>query len=249
MSKKWMIVALVITLAGAAQAKSVRTALTKENRAPRLQQAEIGTEVTYSERDLADDIAVIPYMRYTLLRDFVVFGKLPYRTIDPDFGDRESGVGDASLGFELLAYKGLFGYPWIMPHAEVFFPTGDDDKGLGAGDMEYQFGLAMGATSNRDFHFAADARYRIVEDEDNIPSVAVSLVWELDRQFGFIGEIELARRKVRDEFGFRDDSHPITFMGGFYYAPTRDWLFTFHGGTVRHSDEDIVIRGKIAYSF
>ncbi len=249
MKNKWIVIVLGMVLASTAYAESIRTMLTKENRTPRLRQAEVGSEALYYEYENADEIAVIPYLRYALLRDLVVFGKLPYRSIDPDFGRSESGLGDASIGMELVAYSDLFGYPWFMPHAEVFFDTGDEDKGLGAGDMEYLIGIAAGTTVNRKFHFAADARYRIVDDDDNIPSIAGSLVWELDRSFGIIGEIEVSRRKDRDEFGDQEDSHPLTFAGGFYYIPRRDWTFTVHGGTVRHSDLDVIIRGKVAYTF
>lgn len=249
MNNKWIAITLGIMLVGAAYGEPVRTMLTKENRMPRLRQAEVGTEVFYYEFENADEIAVIPYMRYALTKDLAVFGKVPYRSVDPEFGDSESGLGDVSLGAELRTYTGLFGYPWIMPHAEIFFDTGDEDKGLGAGDMEYMFGIAAGTTVERKFHFAADARYRIVQDEDNIPSLAASLVWELDRTFGFIGEIEVSRRKERDDFGEQQDSHPITFAGGFYYVPARDWTFTVHAGTVRNSDMDIMIRGKLAYTF
>ncbi len=252
MMKKWLAIGLIAMIGGVVEAEPIRTVLTKENRLPRLYQAEIGAEFFYVEREAVDETSVIPYLRYTLLRDFAVIARLPYRSIDPDspMYSQESGIGDATLGFEFVAYEDLFGYPWIMPHAEVSFDTGDEDKGLGAGDNEYTVGVAVGTTVNRVLHWTVDARYRILDDQDNIPSVGASLVWDLDRRFSLIGEIELSREKdVPDEFGQRDDRHPLIFLAGMHYKATRALQFTLHGGTGTNSDLDTLIRGKLSYSF
>ena len=250
--KKLLALGVLAIFGSTAQAEPIRTVLTKENRLPRLYQAELGTELWYLEREAADETAVVPYLRYTVLPNFALVGTLPYRSVDPDdpMRSRQSGIGDATLGVEFVAYKDLFGYPWIMPHAEVSFDTGDEDKGLGAGNNEYTVGLAIGTTVNRVLHWAADARYRIVDDQDNIPSIAASIVWDLDETFSLIAELELSREKdVRDEFGMREDRHPLIFLAGMHYKASRALQFTLHGGTAKNSDLDTIIRGKVSYSF
>lgn len=252
MTKRLLLLGLIVVMGGTVYAEPIRTLLTKENRLPRLYQAEVGAEFHYIEREHADETAIIPYVRYTVARDLALVGTLPYRSVDPDdpMLKKESGIGDATLGFEFVAYKDLFGYPWIMPHGQVSFDTGNEDKGLGAGDTEYMIGIAVGTTVNRKLHYVADARYRILDDQDNIPSIAGSIVWDLDRKFSLIAEIELSREKdARDEFGMRDDRHPLVFLAGMHYRASRALQFTLHGGTSKNSDLDTIIRGKVSYSF
>ncbi len=252
--KKWIMVGLVTALCGSVQAEPIRTALTKENRLPRLYQWESGAEFYYQEYKNNDElISVVPYLRRTVLRDFALFATVPYSRFAPEMGTSESGIGDATVGFEFVAYKDLFGYPWIMPHGEIKFDTGDEDKGLGTGETEYMIGVALGTTIRRSLHFAADVRYRIMSDEDNIPSLGLSIVWDLDNRFSLLAEMEIARRKDRDEIGFReDDSNPITFLAGMHYRATRNQSFTIHGGGVNNSGDDgvdSIIRGKYSYRF
>ncbi len=244
MIKKCFVLGLTMVMGASVQAEPIRTVLTKENRLPGLYQAELGVEAYYMETDFADITSVIPYLRYTLLPDFAVFATLPYQSVDPMVGPRERGIGDVVAGVEFVAFQDVFGYPWIMPHAAVSFDTGDEDKGLGAGDTEYLVGVALGTTVNRVFHFIADARYRVVSDVDNIPSIATAVVWDLDDRFSLIGEMELSREK--DDF---DDTHPIIFMGGMHYKATSALSFALNGGTAKNSDMDVIMRARVSYSF
>lgn len=244
MIKKCVLIACVMAVGSSVYAEPIRTMLTKENRLPRLYQAEGGMSFRYVEREFDDVTSLTPYARYTLFPDFALYAEVPFHSINPDLGSTERGLGDVRVGVEFVPYKDLFGYPWIMPHAEVSFPTGSESKGLGSGDTEYMVGLAVGTVVNRDFHVAADLRYRILDDQDNIPSIAVSLVWELDSKFSLISEIEVAREK--DMF---DDSHPVTLLGGMHYKATDALHFIVNGGTVQNSDVDVIIHGKVSYSF
>ncbi len=251
MMKKWMAIGLIACLGGVASAEPMRTALTKENRLPRLYQAEASVEFLYRDfEDNAGDILTIaPQIRYTLVRDFAVFARLPYHRIDPQVGSRESGMGDASVGVEFLAFKNLFGYPWIMPHGEVIFDNGNENKGLGTGETEYLVGVAAGTTVNRDFHFAADLRYLIQDDADNVPSIAASLVWDLDSRFSLIAELEIQRVKMTDFMGNSDTEHHLTMLGGMHYRASRALQFTLQGGTGQKNGIEAIFRGNVSYSF
>lgn len=249
MIRKCLLAGLILGMCGNSFAEPIRTALTKENRLPRLYEAEVGLEFIYEDADTVETTTFAPYLRYTLFRDFAANISIPYHQISPDFGSSEEGFGDLTVGFEFVAYKDLFGYPWIMPHAEVSFDTGNEDKGLGTGNVDYTVGIALGTTVSRRFHFIADARYQILDDEDNIPSIAGAIVWDLDDSFSLMAELELSRRKEQDELGFDDDSHPVLFLGGMTYRANRDLRFTVHGGTATNSEIESLIRGKVSYRF
>ncbi len=240
--KKILVLALVLSFTSMGYAEPIRTVLTKENRFPGENRLEIGTMGRYVELDNADLTAITPYARYGVLDHLAIFGTVPFERISPDMAGSESGLGDVSTGFELRTFEDIFGYPWIIPHFEVSFDTGDDDKGLGAGQTIYTLGIAAGTTVADKVHWAADARYRILDDESNIPSIAGSIVWDLDKQFSLMGEIEVSRDRDQDQ-------HPILFLGGMYYKATPSLHFGLHGGTTTNSDEDVVIHGKVAYTF
>lgn len=242
MTKKWIIAGLLILAAGSSYAEPMRTVLTKENKFPRPLQAEIGSEFTYMEFEDGDLISAMPYLRYGLFENLAIVGGLPYLSVSPDVGKDVDGIGDAILGLEFLAYEDLFGYPWIMPHIEVSFPTGDEDKGLGTGDSEVQVGVAVGTTVNDDFHLTVDVRYLLRDEADDMPSAALSFVWDLDKKFALITEISVADDDERD-------NTPVTFLGGMHYKATRDLQFGLYGGTTDDTDAETIIHGKISYTF
>jgi hypothetical protein len=235
-----------------AHAEPMRTALTKENKMPEAGQVELGVVGEYTERVAADVLSAEPYVRVGLADQVAVRGSLPYLSVDPvsPLADKQTGLGDASLGIEFLGYSDLFDAPWIMPHARVIFDTGDEDKGLSAGDTQYEVGVAVGTTVERVFHFAADARYLILDDQENIPSLGLSLVWDLDERFSLLAEMQISREKdVLTSMGTLEDRHPILFLAGFSYAASEEVLFSVQGGTGKNSDIDTMVRSALSYTF
>ena len=250
MFKKWLALGLVAMMGSAVQADTIRTALTKENRRPDRYRAEAGMIFTYFEMENDDKAtSLAPYMRYTVLPDLVLFGTLPFENIDHDQGSSSSGLGDATVGAELRVYEDLFRAPWIMPHAEVSFPTGDEDKGLGSGEMEYMVGVAVGSSIYRHLHYAVDARYRILNDRDNVPSLGVSLIYDLDERFSLLAEMQVSNESIDNDFGQSSSRSPILFLAGMHYAPIPALSFTVHGGAESDSGRESIIRAKMAYLF
>jgi hypothetical protein len=54
-----------------------------------------------------------------------------------------AGVGDASLQGEYYFVTGSRTRPWVSGLARVKVPTGDEEKGLGTGETDYEAGLAL----------------------------------------------------------------------------------------------------------
>jgi len=249
MMKRFILFGFCFFWLAAVQAEPIRTVVTKENRLPRVGELESSLIFDYLERETSNETAISPYLRYGLLRDLAAYATVPYRSIDDDFKeDKNRGFGDIRLGAEWIVYRNLFGAPWIMPHAEVILDTGNERKELGSGSTDYVVGLAAGTSVQRDFHFAVDARYRIVDDQDNIPSIGGSLVWDLDRRLSLLSEIEVSREK-EDAMGFGKDTHPILFLAGLHYRARRDLQFSLHAGTGKNTDLDAMIRARVTKSF
>lgn len=64
----------------------------------------------------------------------------PYAFIDPDEGQRESGVGDIAIAprFLLVEYDRFL----LSANVEFTFPTGDDHNGLGSGEAAINYSLS-----------------------------------------------------------------------------------------------------------
>jgi mono/diheme cytochrome c family protein len=83
---------------------------------------------------------------------------LPYEWVERAGGDEwESGLGDVGLAYKHVVFASLEAGSIVSLAGEVFLPTGDDDKGLGAGTAVFEPYLAWGQILPADFflHFQA----------------------------------------------------------------------------------------------
>ena len=261
--KKLFAIILVAAVSGLCQAESMRTLLVKENKFPDAGQLEVGSVFKYSEYDqeettivFVDGLPVInpagsreemsaaPYLRYGLLENLTVIGTLPYRDIDNEFGEDASGIGDASLGFELKVLEDIFDYPYVIPHMDVIFDTGDEEEGLGRGDSSVLLGCSVGTVVADIYHWIVDARYEVRNDEENVVSAALAFIWDISDQFSVLAEGYLSDEEVPP-----DAKHPAFAQGGMCYKATDNLAINIYGGAGKNPGEDMVGTLKVSYSF
>jgi len=266
--KKLMVYMTVALLAGSVAAEPQRPLLTLENKFPEQGQVEVGTLLSLveivdnNEFDRSgdrDERTYEAYLRYGLTENLALVAGIPYMEIEPDLGDTESGISDATLGVQLKVFEDIFSYPWIIPHAQIRFDTGDEDEGLGAGEMGYEVGVSMGTTVSPSwdwidgagrwgfknvYHFIADASYEINENADNIAMFSGTIIWEASDKLAL-----LAEAAITDEELEPDDGHPSYFQAGFAYQATKNFALNFYGGGAKNTDEDVRITLKASYTF
>jgi len=246
---------LVLALtAGSAVAEMNRPHFARENAYPELLRPEVGLDVRYSEVEERDEFGLereveqTEYALFTRLRvaePLTLHARLPYRSVEPDGGDTESGIGDITVGADLLAYADIFDYPYVIPHVEVTFDTGDEDKGLGEGDSRLRLGVSVGTVVEDVVHFIADASYNVYDERDNEAEFGGVVMWDVDERFSVLAEAN-AREDGEDE----DGDYVTTVLGGMVYRPVEGWAVGVHGGAeLRDSEEDLVMRLKMAYQF
>lgn len=252
MMRRLGILALVLT-AGITYGESMRPLFTRENRFPEWGRAEIGALAQfkeYAENDEArsgedqNEMRFTPYVRYQALENLDLYASVPWVTIDSD-ETTEAGVGDVVAGFELLAWQDIFDYPYIIPHADVSLPSGDEDKGMGAGDPSVGLGLSIGTVVHKVWHFVGDVGYRIQGEEDNIASAGLSLIFDVSKQLSFLAEVTATDEEREDRMA----EHPVFFGGGLCYQATKNLAINLYGAGGKNSQEDVITTLKIAYSF
>ena len=236
-----------------AHAEAQRALLTHENRFPEVGKAEVGALYNYSEYDNSngDEQYLAPYGRYTIIQNLTLNATVPYRWIEPEFDSSESGIGDVSVGLELLAYQDIFEYPWVIPHVDVAAETGDEDKGLGSGETVSTFGLSVGTTVYDVLHYVADISYALnggheQPNPDNVVIFSGSIIWDVSDKFAVLVE-----GRITDEDTI-DDETPQFIQGGMSYKFTDDFQLSWYGGSSRAGgdrDADVVATVKAAYSF
>ncbi len=250
-----LIAAFVLSLVAVAlaQAEPIRTLLTKENRMPGKFKWEAGLVGQYIEIDKdstrffgqGENYGVAPYGRFGLMDNLAATLAVPFAWRSPDFGDSEQGLGDVTAGLELVGYQHIFGYPWVMPHAEVSFDTGDEEKGLGAGETFPTLGIAVGTTTFDVYHWVLDGTYVLHDKTDDYGAIAGSFIWDLSDQFSLLAEIRVEDRKLDG----KDSSRPIYYQGGFFWKPTDALGIGLYGAKADNTDQDTIVSTKIAYSF
>ena len=253
-----VLVAISLFVGSIAFAEPQRAFFVKENRMPGPSKAEVGVIGQYVE--VPDDYVVTgngydfyraaPYVRYGLAENLAVYGEVPYVQKSPSYGDTDQGLGDVVAGAELVAFQDLFSYPFIIPHVEMSFDTGDEDKGLGNGQTLFTAGVSVGTVVMDMFHYIVDARCTFNEtandgsgEEKNIATFAGAFIWDLNETFSLIAEAKASNDK--DPEG----DIPMYFQGGFSMQATENVYVTILGGGAKNTDADVLVSGKVSYSF
>lgn len=246
---KKLSVAVLCASASLAIAEPQRAVLTTENKFPELRQLELGYDFYNREFEDSNYRSHELVARYGLIENLTARVHVPYDSNDPDFGDSESGLGDVRLGFDLVAYQDVFTYPYVIPHLDLSFTTGDEEKGLGSEDGMYMFGVAFGTVTHDMFHWILDLSYAAnqgakASDEDDAFQVGISFIWDVSERFTMGLEV-----LVQD---FQDtDNEPYLIGGGLTYKWTESLQSrVFLGGwQEQESGEDQFFNFNTAYTF
>lgn len=109
------------------------------------------------------------------------------------FGNRETGVGDSSVGLQVLALKDTDRHPALAFAFYTKLPTADPEKGLGTGRMDYRAVVLVSKQFDKtsiDFNAAylnVGREFRDRRASGVAAAFAVSR--EFDNDFGIAGEI------------------------------------------------------------
>ena len=253
----WVAVTVVVT-ASVVSADPMRTVFTKENKFP----GALGTEVSLGgggssyddDNNNANDIEsfwVTPAVRFGVTDRLALNAQFPF--VGYSIGNvDEQGLGDIAVGLDFLFFEDIFEYAWIIPHAEVAFPTGDEDKFLGNGKTRATAGISAGTTVNDVVHFAADVRFTsngartllASDDYEDVVAGALSIVWDLDERASLLGEVQVSDFTT-------DPDKSASFRGhlGLAYKVNKYISLMGYGGSSSGLNEDFYGMGRAVLSF
>ena len=247
MRRLWMgAMALAVAGSMAATAEPMRTLLVQEDKVPDAGKFEVGGLFLYQE--ITDDASLLsdasysefgPYARYGLTKDFSLNLAVPFVRSEMADGDN-FGIGDLELGADLVGYENAIGYPYVMRYARIALPTGDDDKGLGAGETQVRFGVSIGTTVDDDWDFVADLGYVGRSETANSLRLGGAIAYNFSKKFSahLEGIYDIADDDELEDVG--------VILGGMVYRPSEFWMVGFYGGVETGDvDENVVVAAKL----
>jgi hypothetical protein len=161
--------------------------------------------LTYGITDIIDIAVGAPYLWIKEESDLV--------------DSSESGLGDANLDIKVRFFE-RDGLSFAVKPG-LTFPTGDDDKGLGAGKVGYHLYL-IGTKETGPWTFIANLGYIRNEtdadiDEKNIWHASVAGIYTLNEQWKIAADLVAERNTDKD-----GDNDPISAVAGVIYSPTKN---------------------------
>lgn len=202
--------------ASTAGAEQQRATLTHENKYPELYHGDVGLAISSYDAESEEVFATELEARFAVYENFIARAEIPYLSIDNKImNDTQEGVGDITLGLDLLAYEDIFDYPYIIPHVDVALATGDEDKGLGNGDPVYTVGISLGSVTWDMVTWVVDISYingttDSAAEDDDFFQVSGSIIWDVSDRFAFIGEGRAAEQQNGGDTAY-------VIKGGFAY--------------------------------
>lgn len=253
--RKFILCFVFSGLTVSAFAGAQRPYLVRENEFPADKMPEVSVEAMFIEYgDINEDIVLGDYnasivaaeLRYGLFENLALSANVPYVTITPDFGNEESGLGDVTLGLDLLAYEDIFHYPYVIPYLEVQLDTGDEKKGLGTGEKVYRMGVTVGTVVEDVVHFTAAVHYDIYTEFENVLGASGAIIWDLSDAFSVHVE-----GRVSEYRGINEDEIDAEYIGlaGMSFRPNEDTLLTLYGGSTENRAEDVITGLRVSYNF
>ncbi len=250
------VIAASLSMLSSAFAETIRPLMSRENRMPELHQLEIGSQFYYSEFEeqgfygqklKRHEATVEAYARFGLLENLSIYAAVPYGFNDSDVSGKHNGIRDVRAGLELLAYEHTYEYPYVIPYAEVRFPTGDENKGLGSDEWGGAAGVAIGTTVYDIYHYVLDGRYDYSQTgnkSEGLFGAAAAFIWDLSDRFSVLVEGKVTEKPT----GSKDDV-PVYFSGGMCYEATESLSIYWYGGSSINTDENGMGSIKVAYRF
>lgn len=168
-------------------------------------------------------------LKYGLIKDLDLGIELPYKFIDFGGGDDVEGIGDIIFTIKYLFWDESSNLPALALTFTIKTETGNKDKGLGSGEVDYGLNGIITKEINK-FVTHLNFGYIFVgdpedEDLDDIFSYSVALEYPINERLNIVGEIT---GETAFEGSFNDN--PLNGMIGLNYVLNRIVSYDFGVG-------------------
>lgn len=228
-----------------------RTSLVFENQFPATGKYELTGGIRIGEFDENDEISrarsadlfgVDLAGRYSPIDNLTLGLEVPLRAVDGPSGADGGGFGDIGLSLAILGYEHALEAPYVIPHVKVFLPTGDEDDGLGGGELRIRPGITSGFLIYNRWHMIGQLGYEFNDAIENSIIVSIGSIYEMNNRFGFTSELSVSDAEVGES---KDQS--VEAQVGFYYDWNNALRMNIRGGGGETVGEDAF--GEISFTY
>ncbi|MDP8218201.1 MAG: transporter [Candidatus Theseobacter exili] len=215
-------------------------------------QADLGVSYLQTADDSAKVTTVYGQGSFGILENWDVILWVPFNWISPEVGSDEDGIGDLYVGTKLMLLNEI-DYPVDLSVAvAVECPTGDDDKGLGAGNASVYVVAAAAKTFNQFLvvgniggGFLGDLKAGGMDiDRKNILIWGVEAAWMVND----VANLNVALDGNTKEYEGLDNEVYVTVGGQCIFG--ENWQVTGDVSWGLTDDSaDWIVDGKISYMF
>lgn len=143
--------------------------------------------------------------------------EMPFLLLKPVKGRSEGGISDLAIGFKYCFLEGRDRIPALALRADIRLPTGDQNKELGSGTIDYLLlGIATGARGPATAHFNIGCVFSHDPNSgagvEKVLCYGMALEYSLGERFGLVGEIQGETNP-----GLQISAAPLCTLGGMTY--------------------------------
>lgn len=184
-----------------------------------------------------------------VLKNMDIGIEIPYNFIEKKKSDNVDGIGDIMVCSKYRLWKETTSYPAGAVSFTVKSQTGDEDKGLGSGEVSYEvnsiftknFNSLVGHL-NLGYTFKEEPEGK---DVDDIFGYKFALVYPVNEKFNLMNEI-VGETNFEGDF----DDNPCEGLVGFNYAISNNVVYDFGVGyQMSKSSPDYKITTGITTTF
>ena len=168
-------------------------------------------------------------LKYGIIKNLDLGLEIPYKFIDFNEGDDVDGIGDIIFSTKCHFLDEGKNLPALALSYSIKSKTGDKDKGLGSGEIDYSLNGII-TKEIGDFTTHINFGYTFVgepkeEDLDDIFSYSLAVEYPINENLNMLGEI-LGETTFDGDF----DDNPFSGLIGFNYAFNETVFFDFGMG-------------------
>lgn len=188
-------------------------------------------------------------LKYGLGEKWDIGAEIPYQYIEVTEGDDIDGISDIVLSSKYRLFDKAEGLPALALSFSIKSKTGDEDKGLSTGELDYTInGILTKELDKISTHL--NLGYTYVgkpkgENHDDVFSYALALEYTFNDKLNLVGELT-GETNFEGDF----DDNPFAALAGFNFAFTEIATFDLGvGWGISGTSSDYTITTGLALSF
>jgi hypothetical protein len=199
--------------------------------------------------DTEDEYSFAATVKYGLTERWDLGVEIPYLYIERESDDDDSGLGDYVFSSKYRFVDESENFPALALGFSLKTKTGDEDKGLGTGELDYTLNTILTKALGK-IVTNVNLGYTYVgapegENHDDVFSYGLALEYPATEKLNLVGELT-GETNFEGDF----DDHPFGGLVGFNYAFSENIVFDLgFGWGISEASPDYLVTSGLTLAF